>query len=257
MPTVALEPANPEQRAIHIQGGPFLSWGGGVGKAMKEYPSAPTAPPTSTWRRCRPIDVEPSGKGSASGRGAAPTARPDSACWSATRTPTTTSRTSCTARIRAMPRFCERVRECACLNHMPCSRYPRKVDYSDGRWLGHRTNPAILPGACLPDNHSGPPRPRASYCGAPMVISGGQLAARAARRATHASRPAATSVIRRIPTILRRVRSRPGSTASSGASRARRTRTATASAARSASIRRWARSRRRRPSSAATTGRAS
>ena len=61
------------------------------------------------------------GKASASGRAAAPTARPASASSSATSTPTTTSPTSCTATIRTMPRYCERVRECGCLNHRTCT----------------------------------------------------------------------------------------------------------------------------------------
>ena len=43
-------PRNPANRAIHVQGGPFLSWGGGVGIAMKDFDGNP-APTTDLLAR--------------------------------------------------------------------------------------------------------------------------------------------------------------------------------------------------------------
>ena len=71
-----------------------------------------------------------------------------------------------------MPRFCERVRECACLNHMPCAAIPRRTDVAGTL----RDNP-VIPGECLlPDNHFTPAETTVSHCGAPMAISGAEAA---------------------------------------------------------------------------------
>ena len=47
------DPPNDRNHAIHIQGGPFLSWGGGVGIGMKNFPAVTgTVPPTRSILRC-------------------------------------------------------------------------------------------------------------------------------------------------------------------------------------------------------------
>ena len=170
-PTVPLarcsNPPNPTNRAIHIQGGPFLSWGGGVGKAMKEYPSTRT--PT-TWRDAVFDASQWEGISFWARRG------PDSqAGFRVLVGDKNTDDDIAYLMYRedpAIPRFCERVRECACLNHMPCEPLPRKVDYSDGR--GPVTNKAIVSGCVLPDTHFQPTETTVSHCGEPMVISGAE-----------------------------------------------------------------------------------
>ena len=78
--------------------------------------------PTTAFRRARSprspasTSTPASGTASRSGRGAERAASRCCACSSATSTPTTTSASRCTTTIRTQPRYCERVRECACIN---------------------------------------------------------------------------------------------------------------------------------------------
>ena len=56
LPRCSDQPDEPANHAVHIQGGPFLSWGGGVGMAMKNYPTV-----TGSVRRWSDAMVDVSG----------------------------------------------------------------------------------------------------------------------------------------------------------------------------------------------------
>src|SRR5262245_57730535 len=45
-PSDHTKPLNPSNRAIHVEGGPFLAWGGGIGIAMKDHPGRTVDPAT-------------------------------------------------------------------------------------------------------------------------------------------------------------------------------------------------------------------
>jgi hypothetical protein len=156
-------------RALHIQGGPFLSWGGGVGKAMKEYPSTKT--PT-TWRDAVIDASEWEGISFWARRG------PDSqAGFRVLVGDKYTDDDVSYLQYREdpnMPRFCERVRECECLNHMPCTPLPRKLPAAGG---GAPINNPDIPSECRPDDlHFLPSETTVTHCGAPMAISGADQA---------------------------------------------------------------------------------
>ena len=164
-----------QNNALHVQGGPFLSWGGGVGKAMKYYPTSKDDP--MTWREVVYDASQWDGLSFWARRG------PDSqAGFRVLVGDKNTDDDISYLMYRedpTMPRFCERVRECACLNHMPCAAIPRKVDVNGGAVVdggATRNNPEI-PGECaLPDNHFTPAETTMSFCGEPMAISGAEQA---------------------------------------------------------------------------------
>src|SRR6187551_309660 len=75
----------------------------------------------------------------------------------------------------SQPRFCERVRECACLNHKTCAPVAlERVDVPDGG-PGEINNPAI-PKACRPVVDHLLDHTTMDFCGAPEVINGAESA---------------------------------------------------------------------------------
>jgi hypothetical protein len=157
---------NPMNRTIHIQGGPFLSWGGGVGIGMKNYPSVTGSVATidqamidvsaydgvSFWARRGP-DSQVGFRVLVGDK-----YTDDDIAYLMYRNDPT------------MPRFCERVRECACLNHKPCG----DVDLmrSNGG-TGDITN-SVIPDACRTSPQHLLDATVMQFCGTPEVISGAE-----------------------------------------------------------------------------------
>ena len=70
------------------------------------------------------------------------------------------------------PRFCERVRECACLNHKACAPIPPRSAPTAAP--GHRRTRTSRT-SCRPDpSHLRPTRRPMTFCGTPEVISGAE-----------------------------------------------------------------------------------
>jgi len=171
MPRCSDDP-NPMNRTIHIQGGPFLAWGGGVGMSVKDFKGMTMVTDYTTVM----MDVsEWEGISFWARRG------PDSqvgfrvlvgdkytdddiAYLMYKQDPT-------------MPRFCERVRECACLNHRDCQPVTLNIDNGQVQ----STDPAFplgFPAACLPSSRA----PRIGtlsmeFCGQPELLSAGGMGA--------------------------------------------------------------------------------
>lgn len=159
------DPAHPNH-AIHIQGGPFLSWGGGVGIGMKNYPTVTGSAPTiqeaikdmsgwegiSFWARRGP-DSQVGVRVLAGDKNT-----DDDIAYLMYRDDPT------------QQLFCERVRECGCLNHRSCTAVHLERE-NDG--LGKITTPLI------PDDCKRPPLEIGDvqvlkYCGTPEVINGAE-----------------------------------------------------------------------------------
>jgi hypothetical protein len=173
-PTQAMErcsnPANPTNKVIHIQGGPFLGWGGGVGMAMTYhlggFPTSPGPPEISGAA----IDVS-------AWEGVSFWARRGPDSQGGIRVLVGDKNTDDDISYRmyhadpSTPRFCERVRECACQNHMDCAAIT--VETANN---GKVVNPdAGYPPECIPAHAPIPMTAEMSYCGAPQVLSGGAL----------------------------------------------------------------------------------
>jgi len=109
---------NPNNQAIHIQGGPFLSWGGGTGIGMKNYPSVVSSVTINNLQDAM-LDVsEWEGISFWARRG------PDSQAGMRVLVGDKYTDDDISYLMYrddpTVPRFCERVRECACLNHKTC-----------------------------------------------------------------------------------------------------------------------------------------
>jgi hypothetical protein len=108
---------NDDNHAIHIQGGPFLSWGGGVGIGMKNFPDVQGSVGT----------IEALADDLSGWEGISFWARrgPDSqAGFRVLVGDKYTDDDVAYVMYRndpMMPRYCERVRECGCLNHRTCT----------------------------------------------------------------------------------------------------------------------------------------
>jgi hypothetical protein len=167
------KPLDPMNHAIHIQGGPFLSWGGGIGIGMKNFPSVTGSVTDPSWQTINNMPSYPM-QDVSSFEGVSFWARrgPDSQ-----------------AGIRVLvgdkytdddisylmyrddptqPRYCERVRECACLQHRSCVAV--HLDRPTVP-LGKVMNP-LIPDACKLDPSHLQDLQSASYCGTPEVING-------------------------------------------------------------------------------------
>jgi hypothetical protein len=154
---------DPTNHVIHIQGGPFLGWGGGIGIAMWHYNgnaggSVATVDSSVTdvsqwegisfWARRGP-DSQAGVRVLAGDRNT-----DDDISYLMYRDDPT------------QPRYCERVRECACLNHMACQDYDTKTQVA-----------TVYNGACTPAH----PAPLAlggtpatmSFCGPPFPLGSG------------------------------------------------------------------------------------
>jgi hypothetical protein len=169
MPRCSDEPnVNPSNHVVHIQGGPFLSWGGGVGLGMKNYPTV-----TGTVRIVEDamIDVsEWEGISFWARRG------PDSQVGFRVLIGDKYTDDDISyimySNDPTAPRFCERVRECACLNHKTCAPVDLlRADTNAGPGTGQITN-ELIPEACRPDPLHLLDHQTMMFCGQPEVISG-------------------------------------------------------------------------------------
>lgn len=158
------KPLDPMNRAIHIQGGPFLSWGGGVGIGMKNFPSVVGSVPVSGaitdvssfegvsfWARRGP-DSQVGFRVLVGDK-----YTDDDIAYIMYRDDPT------------MPRYCERVRECGCLNHRSCVAVP--LDRAGGGIGNIQSN--LIPDGCKLD----PTRlldttQEWKFCGTPELLIG-------------------------------------------------------------------------------------
>ena len=154
---------DPMNHAIHIQGGPFLSWGGGVGIGLKNFPSVTGSVATPEEAA---IDVS-------SFEGISFWARrgPDSQTgFRVLVGDKFTDDDVSYIMYRNDPtqkRYCERVRECGCLNHRSCVAI--HLDRPNG--TGDVGND-LIPAACQPMTNHLTTTQFMSFCGTPEVISG-------------------------------------------------------------------------------------
>jgi hypothetical protein len=153
---------DPGNGVIHVLGGPFLGWGGGIGMAMWHFNggATPATPDNSVidlsqwegvsfWARRGP-DSQGGVRVLVGDRNT-----DDDISYLMYRDDPT------------VPRFCERVRECACLNHMPCTDYDAKADVA-----------TVFGGACLPQHPPPGGNPATmSFCGPPHPYTSAGVAA--------------------------------------------------------------------------------
>jgi hypothetical protein len=163
-PTTAIErcanPRDTANRAIHIQGGPFLAWGGGVGIGMKDFVANGSLPMNSLERAM--LDVS-------AWEGISFWARRGPDSQSGFRVLAGDRNTdddinflmtnSLDPAIQTAPKLCERFRECSCQNHMPC------------------TEQTLVPGTVLDCTAR-----TGSYCGEPMPLVSGDVGSGAAQQ---------------------------------------------------------------------------
>ena len=171
---------NPMNRAIHIQGGPFLSWGGGVGTAMKDHPGRTIDAGTPLTFPLSPGSTAISGAAidASQWEGISFWARrgPDSQAGFRVLVGDKYTDDDIAYRMYrddpTVPRFCERVRECACLNHKTCAPIQVEVNAS-----GRVTSPPDFLAACVPVhlNPSPPTTLSMTFCGEPALLSAGSM----------------------------------------------------------------------------------
>jgi len=159
---------NDKNHAIHIQGGPFLSWGGGVGIGMKNVlqnggPSVVgTVPVADAMRDFSEFE----GVSFWARRG------PDSQVGFRVLVGDKYTDDDISYLMYkdnpSAPRFCERVRECACLNHKTCA--PVDLMRANGG-RGIPQNDAI-PSGCVNSLDLRDNEQTMMFCGTPEVISG-------------------------------------------------------------------------------------
>ena len=234
---------DPMNRAIHIEAGPFLAWGGGVGMSVKDFKGI--APVTYTDAM---MDIT-------GWEGIAFWARrgPDSQVGFRVLVGDKYTDDDIAYLMYhedpSMPRFCERVRECACLNHRACA----PVDVEIKEMLPVDTS---FPRPCLPPNPPTNGTVTSSFCGQPELLSAGSMGA-GVGSSTQCNTCELTRCNENYPAYPddKANPSAPAApTASSMASRARRIRCATASPVRGASTRRRTSGLPSSQSSAGTTG---
>lgn len=154
-------PATPENHVLHLVGGPFLGWGGGMGIAMSNLSQNRRLclGQTPLPDYCPPPTAEPAVQASAldvsAWDGVAVWARRGPRSQALLRVLVGDKHTDDDVSFLSyrdasdQPRHCERVRECACLNHMRCDFYDSSV-------------PRAVPGGGY-------------YCGAPGTSSGADV----------------------------------------------------------------------------------
>lgn len=161
------KPQDAKNHTIHLQGGPFLSWGGGAGIGMKNYPAV-------TGSAATPAD-----------------AQLDVSAWEglsfwARRGPDSqvgfrvlvgdqfTDDDIAYIMYRndpTQPRFCERVRECGCLNHRSCVAV--HLDRLNNG-TGEVSPDAGVPSGCEPNPDHLLDHQAMSFCGYPEIINGAE-----------------------------------------------------------------------------------
>ena len=166
--TVMARCGNPNNHVIHIQGGPFLGWGGGVGMAMVYYMGrVPPANPDPAWSTATvgAMTDESAWEGISFWARRGPDSQAGLRVLAGDKNTDDDVSYLMARDTPTLPRFCERFRECACLNHQACT----PVTQDD---LNAKT--VKIPSECLPQN-SEPNVPR-SFCGAPAVYASGDVA---------------------------------------------------------------------------------
>ena len=162
--TVMPRCGNPTNRVIHVQGGPFLGWGGGIGTSFQYHQ-------TLGGRKTTPAtDIPASAAGimfdASEWEGVSFWARRGPDSQSGFRVSIGDKQTDDDVSYLmhrdapTLPRFCERVRECACLNHMPCTEV---------------TDLSTIPAECGPS--AGQPVTGRTFCGQPLPLVSGDVPA--------------------------------------------------------------------------------
>ena len=140
---------NDQNQTIHIQGGPFLSWGGGVGIGMKNFPP---------HRQRATLERGDDGRQRLGGLSFWARRGPDSqAGFRVLVGDKYTDDDISYLMYRndpTMPRYCERVRECGCLNHRVRRRPPR----GSGGGTGESGTDSLDSGRLRPDTATWPTR---------------------------------------------------------------------------------------------------
>jgi len=160
------QPLDPMNHAIHIQGGPFLSWGGGVGIGIKNFPTLTGTVTDPTFANAM-IDVSTfEGISFWARRG------PDSQVGFRVLVGDKFTDDDISYLMYrddpTKPRYCERVRECGCLNHRSCVSVhtPRATPTAD------IAADSIIPAACRPVASHLLDTQQMKFCGTPEVVSG-------------------------------------------------------------------------------------
>lgn len=174
-PTAAIQRCsdilNPENRAIHVQGGPFLGWGGGIGMSVKDYTSK-----TGTMLSWTDVIMDVSeweGISFWARRG------PDSQVGFRVLVGDKYTDDDIAYLMYkqdpSMPRFCERVRECACLNHRECAPVDVAVDLQGKATSTVPSFPLGFPPECVPASAPKDKTLTMQFCGQPELLSAGGM----------------------------------------------------------------------------------
>jgi hypothetical protein len=161
---------NDANRAIHIQGGPFLAWGGGVGIGMKNHPEVMGGLTTMADVQAQAMEDVSAWEGVSFWARRGPDSQVGFRVLVGDKS-TDDDIAYLMYRIDPMmPRYCQRVRECGCLNHRSCVAIHLDKDADD-----MPTNP-VIPEACKPDPRHLRDTEVMKFCGTPEVISGAESA---------------------------------------------------------------------------------
>jgi hypothetical protein len=128
--------SDPGSGVFHLTGGPFLGWGGGMGIALQHI-SAALCTGASPPDYCVPPGPQPGVNGSildlSKWDGVALWARRGPNSQPLLRVVVGNKYTDDDVSYlmynddATTPRYCERVKECGCVNHLPCDFYPQSV----------------------------------------------------------------------------------------------------------------------------------
>jgi len=154
---------DPMNRAIHIQGGPFLSWGGGVGIGMKNLPQV-----TGSVGLAAAMQDKSEWEGISFWARRGPDSQVGFRVLVGDKNTDDDISYIMYRDTPNVPRYCERVRECACLNHRSCVAV-----HLDKNAAGLVTNPEIPNCQLAPD----PNAQFMSFCGTPETINGAESSA--------------------------------------------------------------------------------
>lgn len=158
--------ANDDNHAIHIQGGPFLSWGGGVGIGMKNFPAV-----TGTVTDPKDLADDISGwEGISFWARRGPDSQVGFRVLVGDKYTDDDVAYVMSKADPSQPRYCERVRECGCLNHRPCVAV--HLDRANGG-MGAIENGRIPEGCKPPVNHLADTQVM-KFCGTPEIIAGAE-----------------------------------------------------------------------------------
>ena len=171
-------------RALHIQGGPFLGWGGGVGMGAKDLGVVPTDVPNGCSQPSDSLcvlsseDYKDAEMDVSAYEGVALWARRGPDSQGGIRVVVADKYTEDDISYRmyqdnpARPRYCERVRECGCTNHQACQAWPESPqDMFSLNGPANNSSSCGLPAAQInynlqPNGLFGP-LPNGFFCGDP------------------------------------------------------------------------------------------